>query len=60
MKIHPVPAADFELLKKYDTPTICNVVELFDLRSRTAGYMDHRIRAPSARQRQRGMARIAR
>src|SRR5262249_34864635 len=29
----------------YDTPTVCNVIELFDLRPRTAGYMDARIRA---------------
>jgi regulator of RNase E activity RraA len=43
--IHAVPAADLELLRKYDTPTICNVVELFDLRLRTAGYMDGRIQA---------------
>jgi regulator of RNase E activity RraA len=42
---HPVPAADLELLRKFDTPTVCNVVELFDLRPRTAGYMDARIRA---------------
>src|SRR5437763_12010111 len=40
-----VPAADLALLAKYDTPTICNVVELFDLYPRTAGYMDGRIRA---------------
>lgn len=33
------------LLRKYDTPTICNVVELFDLRPRSAGYMDARIQA---------------
>jgi regulator of RNase E activity RraA len=45
MKIHAVPAADLELLRKYDTPTVCNVVELFDLRPRSAGYMDARIRA---------------
>jgi regulator of RNase E activity RraA len=44
-KIHAVPAADLELLRKYDTPTVCNVVELFDLRPRTAGYTDARIRA---------------
>lgn len=43
--IRAVPAADLELLRKYDTPTICNVVELFDLRPRTAGYMDGRIQA---------------
>lgn len=40
-----VPPADLELLRKYDTPTICNVVELFDLLPRTAGYMDGRIQA---------------
>lgn len=40
-----VPAADLELLRGFDTPTVCNVVELFDLRPRTAGYMDARIRA---------------
>ena len=32
----PVPAADLELLRKYDTPTVCNVVELFDRCARTA------------------------
>src|SRR5688500_16413661 len=41
----PINAADLELLRKYDTPTICNVVELFDLRPRTAGYMNGRIQA---------------
>jgi regulator of RNase E activity RraA len=40
---HAIPPADLELLRKFDTPTICNVVELFDLRPRTAGYMDGRI-----------------
>src|SRR3974390_1700987 len=44
-KIHAVSPADLELLKKYDTPTVCNVVELFDLCSRTAFYMDKRIQA---------------
>jgi regulator of RNase E activity RraA len=37
--------AVLEKLRKFDTPTVCNVVELFDLRPRTAGYMDARIRA---------------
>jgi regulator of RNase E activity RraA len=32
-------------LARYDTPTICNVIELFDIRPRTLGYMDGRIRA---------------
>jgi regulator of RNase E activity RraA len=40
-----VSAADLELLRKYDTPTVCNVVELFDVQPRTAGYMDGRIKA---------------
>src|SRR5438477_12730587 len=44
-KVHTVPEADLRLLRQFDTPTICNVVELFDLRPRTAGYMDHRIQA---------------
>lgn len=45
LNVKAVPPADVELLRKYDTPTICNVVELFDLRLRTAGYMDGRIQA---------------
>ena len=32
-------------LGRFDTPTICNVIELFDVRPRGTGYMDHRIRA---------------
>src|SRR5205809_1385937 len=44
-KIHVVPEADLKLLRQFDTPTICNVVELFDLRPRTAGYTDKRIQA---------------
>jgi regulator of RNase E activity RraA len=34
-----------ERLRAYDTPTICNLIELFDVRPRTAGYMDARIKA---------------
>jgi regulator of RNase E activity RraA len=30
-------------LCKYDTPTICNVIELFDVRPRSTGFMDARI-----------------
>jgi regulator of RNase E activity RraA len=40
-----IPPADLELLRKFDTPTVCNVIELFDHRPRTAGYMDGRIQA---------------
>jgi regulator of RNase E activity RraA len=42
---HPVSAADIDLLRKYDTPTVCNVIELFDLRPRQAGYMNAQIQA---------------
>lgn len=31
-------------LARYDTPTICNVIELFDVLPRNRGYMDARIR----------------
>jgi regulator of RNase E activity RraA len=37
--------AYLEALKKFDTPTVCNVVELFDIRPRQSGFMDRRIRA---------------
>lgn len=40
-----VSPADLELLRRFDTPTICNVIELFDVRPRTAGYTDARIQA---------------
>ncbi len=36
---------DLELLGEYDTPTVCNVIELFNVRPRNCGYMDQRIRA---------------
>ena len=32
-------------LAQFDTPTICNIIELFDVRPRNEGYMDHRIQA---------------
>src|SRR5438067_2909016 len=31
-------------LTRFDTPTICNVIELFDIRPRNRGYMDGRIK----------------
>ena len=34
-----------DALRKFDTPTICNVIELFDAIPRTAGYFDKRITA---------------
>jgi regulator of RNase E activity RraA len=32
-------------LRTFDTPTICNLIELFEVRPRNSGYMDARIRA---------------
>lgn len=32
-------------LRKYDTPTICNAIELFDVRPRNVGYMNDTIKA---------------
>lgn len=37
--------SDLDLLCQYDTPTICNVIEIFGVRPRNQGYMDHRIKA---------------
>jgi 4-hydroxy-4-methyl-2-oxoglutarate aldolase len=37
--------AVLDALRKFDTPTICNVIELFDAIPRTAGYFDGRITA---------------
>ena len=42
------PTADpavLDRLRQFDTPTVCNVLELFDARPRTAGYLDSRIQA---------------
>src|SRR5690242_7696123 len=36
---------DLSALTQYDTPTICNTIELFGVRPRNQGYMDGRIRA---------------
>src|ERR1700745_1775841 len=41
----PISIAVLEQLRRFDTPTVCNVIELFDLRPRTTGYMDARIQA---------------
>ncbi|MBR9804034.1 RraA family protein [bacterium] len=34
-----------ERLQKYDSPTVCNAIELWDMRPRTAGYMNETIQA---------------
>ena len=43
--IQTISAEELELLKQVDTPTVCNVIELFDVRPRNTGYMDARIKA---------------
>src|SRR3954470_13965643 len=40
-----ISAAVLEKLARYDTPTICNLIELFEFRPNTDGYMGGRIRA---------------
>lgn len=40
-----ISQATLDKLAQFDTPTICNVIELFDVRPRNVGYMDHRIRS---------------
>ncbi|MBY0456381.1 MAG: RraA family protein [Gemmataceae bacterium] len=40
-----IPPAVLDALRRYDTPTVCNVLELFECRPRTAGYTDARIKA---------------
>ncbi len=40
-----IPSAVLDELRKYDTPTVCNVLELFEMRSRIVGYTDARIQA---------------
>lgn len=40
-----IPLAILDQLRKFDTPTILNVLELFDAMPRTSGYTDARIQA---------------
>ena len=40
-----VSASVLKELAEYDTPTVCNVIELWNLRSRSQGYMNDSIRA---------------
>jgi regulator of RNase E activity RraA len=40
-----ISAATLNRLAQFDTPTICNVIELFDVRPRYAGFMNAQIKA---------------
>lgn len=41
----PLSPSVLEGLAQYDTPTVCNVIELWDIRPRNAGFMNASIRA---------------
>ena len=41
----PITSETLAKLANFDTPTICNAIELFEVRPPDAGYMDGRIRA---------------
>ncbi len=41
----PLSSAELDMLRQYDTPTVSNVIELFQVRPWTEGYMDKRIKA---------------
>ncbi len=43
--IQTISSEELELLKQVDTPTVCNVIELFEVRPRNTGYMDDRIKS---------------
>ena len=45
MTIPQLSDADLKLLRENDSPTVCNVIEVFNHRSQTEGYMDDRISA---------------
>ena len=40
-----IAAGVLSKLREFDTPTVCNLIELFEARPRNEGYMDARIRA---------------
>jgi regulator of RNase E activity RraA len=40
-----VTQATLDKLAQYDTPTICNLIELFEVRPQSEGFMDHRIQS---------------
>lgn len=43
--MNPITPETLAKLRTFDTPTICNVIELFDIRPRNTGFMDSRIQA---------------
>lgn len=45
MDVAPDTLEYLSLLRRFDTPTVCNVMELFDIRPRNEGFMDASIKA---------------
>jgi len=43
--VSPLTTQQLDTLRRYDTPTVCNVIELFDIQPQTFGYMDGRIQS---------------
>ncbi len=43
--MRPISPETLAKLRSFDTPTICNVIELFNIRPRNTGFLDGRIRA---------------
>jgi 4-hydroxy-4-methyl-2-oxoglutarate aldolase len=43
--VSTITPAVLDKLRTFDTPTICNIIELFDVRPRNTGYMDSRVQA---------------
>jgi 4-hydroxy-4-methyl-2-oxoglutarate aldolase len=44
MSAHPLSTDVLEALRRYNTPTIANAIEVFDVRPRHVGFLPHRIR----------------
>ena len=42
--VEVLSAAQIEALRRYNTPTVSNAIELFDVRSRHVGFLPHQIR----------------
>lgn len=45
MYFDPINADTIAKLEQYDTPTICNIIEVFEIRPRDVGYMNQQIQA---------------
>jgi 4-hydroxy-4-methyl-2-oxoglutarate aldolase len=44
MAVHPLSSEQIAALKRYNTPTISNAIEIFNIRPRHGGFLPHRIR----------------